>query len=327
MGRLDGKIALIVGGGADGPPNAGETLSIGNGRATAILCAREGAAVMAADRSSGAGRRDRRGDSRRGRPRRCGRLRRQRGGRLPPRRRGRRARTSARSICWSTTSASRSAAAAQHHHRAVRQDVRRQPAQPFPDDAVRGARDRQGRRRRDRQRLLAGRDSPGSGIAYEATKAALLGLSRSVAVRHARDKIRVNTILPGLINSSMVRREIGDREAARRAAHPDGPSRHAVGNRQGDRFPAFRRRFVHHRHRVNRRWRLRAGEGSRANRSAIAIRDTDEDFSLLRPVPTRARSESSSITRASHAKWSNAATRSIASRICAARASAPKSRC
>ena len=51
MGRLDGKVALIIGGGADGPPNAGETLSIGNGRATAIMCAREGAAVMVADRA------------------------------------------------------------------------------------------------------------------------------------------------------------------------------------------------------------------------------------------------------------------------------------
>jgi len=30
--------------------------------------------------------------------------------------------------------------------------------------------------------------------------------------RYARDNVRVNTILPGLINSSMVRREIGDRE-------------------------------------------------------------------------------------------------------------------
>ena len=49
MGRLDGKIALIVGGGADGPPNPGEELSIGNGRATAIMCAREGAAVVVAD--------------------------------------------------------------------------------------------------------------------------------------------------------------------------------------------------------------------------------------------------------------------------------------
>ena len=50
-------------------------------------------------------------------------------------------------------------------------------------------------------------------IPYEATKAALLGLSRSAAMTLARDKIRVNTILPGLINSTMVRREIGDREA------------------------------------------------------------------------------------------------------------------
>jgi len=52
----------------------------------------------------------------------------------------------------------------------------------------------------------------GSGLPYETTKAALLGLTRSVAVTHARDKIRVNTILPGLINSSMVRRLVGDRE-------------------------------------------------------------------------------------------------------------------
>ena len=49
MGRLDGKIVLIIGGGADGPPREGETVAIGNGRATAIQCAREGAAVMAAD--------------------------------------------------------------------------------------------------------------------------------------------------------------------------------------------------------------------------------------------------------------------------------------
>src|ERR1700683_5812230 len=51
MARLTGKVALIVGGGADGPAKAGEKLSIGNGRATAIMCAREGASVMVADRS------------------------------------------------------------------------------------------------------------------------------------------------------------------------------------------------------------------------------------------------------------------------------------
>ena len=51
MARLAGKVALIVGGGADGPAKTGDKISIGNGRATAIMCAREGAAVMVADRS------------------------------------------------------------------------------------------------------------------------------------------------------------------------------------------------------------------------------------------------------------------------------------
>jgi NAD(P)-dependent dehydrogenase (short-subunit alcohol dehydrogenase family) len=51
MGRLDGKVVLVSGGGADGPPAPGETVAIGNGRATSILCAREGASVMVTDRS------------------------------------------------------------------------------------------------------------------------------------------------------------------------------------------------------------------------------------------------------------------------------------
>lgn len=51
MKRLEGKVLLVAGGGADGPPNKGEALAIGNGRAIAILAAREGARVMVADRS------------------------------------------------------------------------------------------------------------------------------------------------------------------------------------------------------------------------------------------------------------------------------------
>ncbi|HXR37341.1 MAG TPA: SDR family NAD(P)-dependent oxidoreductase, partial [Candidatus Binataceae bacterium] len=51
MGRLEGKVVLVSGGGSDGPPKKDETVAIGNGRATAMLCAREGAAVMVADRS------------------------------------------------------------------------------------------------------------------------------------------------------------------------------------------------------------------------------------------------------------------------------------
>ena len=51
MARLDGKVVLISGGGANGPAAPGEAVAIGNGRATAILCAREGASVMVTDRS------------------------------------------------------------------------------------------------------------------------------------------------------------------------------------------------------------------------------------------------------------------------------------
>lgn len=48
-GRLAGKVLLVVGGGSDGPAADGDALAIGNGRATAMVCAREGAQVMVAD--------------------------------------------------------------------------------------------------------------------------------------------------------------------------------------------------------------------------------------------------------------------------------------
>src|SRR5271167_3301149 len=51
MGRLENKVLLVSGGGADGPPKADEPVAMGNGRATAILAAREGAAVMVVDRA------------------------------------------------------------------------------------------------------------------------------------------------------------------------------------------------------------------------------------------------------------------------------------
>jgi NAD(P)-dependent dehydrogenase (short-subunit alcohol dehydrogenase family) len=47
--RLAGKVALIIGGGAEGPPIPGDEFALGNGRATAMLCAREGASVLVAD--------------------------------------------------------------------------------------------------------------------------------------------------------------------------------------------------------------------------------------------------------------------------------------
>jgi NAD(P)-dependent dehydrogenase (short-subunit alcohol dehydrogenase family) len=213
MGRLDGKVALIVGGGADGPPNPGEPLSIGNGRATAIMCAREGAMVMVADKNPAF------------------------------------ANETASAIREEEGRADSFAADVSKEddcRHAVEEAVRRFGKLNLLVNNVGIAVGRSLlNTTTDEFNLMyevnlrshflmmrfalpemvkAGGGAivnvssvaallSGSGIAYEATKAALLGLSRSVAVRYASDNVRVNAILPGLINSSMVRREIGDREA------------------------------------------------------------------------------------------------------------------
>jgi NAD(P)-dependent dehydrogenase (short-subunit alcohol dehydrogenase family) len=213
MARLTGKVALVAGGGADGPPKPGEKLSIGNGRATAILCAREGARVMVADRklelaeetaaairAEGGGARaiatdvSVEDDCRRAveaTVREFGALHLlvnnvgiALGGRL-----------------LETSTA--------HFDTMVNVNVRGHffmMKYAVPEMAKAG-----GGAIVNVSSLAAHRSN--QAICYETTKAALLGLSRSAANSHARDKIRVNTILPGLINSSMVRRLIGDREA------------------------------------------------------------------------------------------------------------------
>ncbi|MDD9885443.1 MAG: SDR family NAD(P)-dependent oxidoreductase [Gammaproteobacteria bacterium] len=64
--------------------------------------------------------------------------------------------------------------------------------------------------------------------AYNASKAAVLGLTRSIAVEHGRDRIRCNAICPGWIDTDMLAQtfsQAGDAEAARAAIarmHPAG---------------------------------------------------------------------------------------------------------
>jgi len=213
MRRLDGKIALIVGGGADGPPKPGETLSMGNGRATAICCAREGARVMVADRSlklaeetAAAIRSD--------------------GGTANALEMD----VAKESDCRAAVEATVKAFGGLHllvnnvgiaiggrlldtsteqFDKMVAVNLRShflmmRYAVPEMKKAGGGA-------IVNVSSMAALRSN--QQISYEATKAALLGASRSAAASHARDNIRVNTILPGLINSSMVRRLVGDREA------------------------------------------------------------------------------------------------------------------
>jgi NAD(P)-dependent dehydrogenase (short-subunit alcohol dehydrogenase family) len=213
MARLTDKVALIVGGGADGPAKTGEKLSIGNGRATAILCAREGASVMVADRSlelaeqtSAAIREE--------------------GGRAE----AIAADVSIEAQCRGAVEATIKSFAKLHLlvnnvGIAVGGNLLKTTTEDFdrmlavnlrshfltmryavPEIAKSG-----GGAIVNVSSLAALRSN--SQISYEATKAALLGLGRSAAVSHARDNIRVNTILPGLIDSSMVRRLVGDRES------------------------------------------------------------------------------------------------------------------
>jgi NAD(P)-dependent dehydrogenase (short-subunit alcohol dehydrogenase family) len=212
MGRLDGKVALIVGGGADGPPNKGETLSIGNGRATAILCGREGAAVMVADRSQ-----ELAGET-------AAAIRAE-GGRADSIGADVSREDDCRHACEAAVRAFGKLnllvnnvgialggrlleTDSEQFNTMMNVNVRGQfwmmkYAVPEIIKAGGGA--------IVNVSSLAALHS-GSGLPYETTKAALLGLTRSVAVTHARDNVRANTILPGLINSSMVRRLIGDRE-------------------------------------------------------------------------------------------------------------------
>jgi NAD(P)-dependent dehydrogenase (short-subunit alcohol dehydrogenase family) len=49
--RFSGRTVLVVGGGADGPPRPGEALAMGNGRAIALRLSKEGARVAVTDRS------------------------------------------------------------------------------------------------------------------------------------------------------------------------------------------------------------------------------------------------------------------------------------
>src|SRR3546814_17412935 len=58
-------------------------------------------------------------------------------------------------------------------------------------------------------RSVAAWSSNGFALSYEASKAAQLASSRHIAARYARRGIRSNTVVLGLIDSAMARREQG----------------------------------------------------------------------------------------------------------------------
>jgi NAD(P)-dependent dehydrogenase (short-subunit alcohol dehydrogenase family) len=206
MGRLQGKVALVVGGGSDGPPDADEDLPIGNGRATAIECARAGAAVMVADRSREAA------DATANRIR-------SEGG------------SAAAVACdISDEQQCRAAVEATVHELGGLQllvnnvgisdmgAVTEVPTEEFDNVLAVNVR---GHFVTIKYALPELAKSGGAivavssiyalrtgaaGVAYDTSKAALLGLSRHVASRAASDGVRMNAVLPGIINSTMLRR-------------------------------------------------------------------------------------------------------------------------
>lgn len=212
MGRLEEKVVLVVGGGADGPPAAGEELAIGNGRAAAIACGREGAAVAVADRnleSAEATAAAIRAEGGRAEAIECDVL-------DPAQCEAAVAATvesfgSLQLLVNSVGIADLGgvvetsieefdqiqAVNVRGHLLAIRF------ALPKMIEAGGGA--------------IATISSlnalaSGAGIAYETSKAALLGLTRQVAVTTAPQGIRANVVIPGVIDSTMLRRFVGDQE-------------------------------------------------------------------------------------------------------------------
>jgi NAD(P)-dependent dehydrogenase (short-subunit alcohol dehydrogenase family) len=59
-------------------------------------------------------------------------------------------------------------------------------------------------------------------IAYHASKGAVINMTRNVAVTYAKERVRANVILPGLIDTDMVRVQDPEMNAATLALTPMG---------------------------------------------------------------------------------------------------------
>jgi NAD(P)-dependent dehydrogenase (short-subunit alcohol dehydrogenase family) len=206
MERLAGKVVLVVGGGSDGPPAAGEELAIGNGRAAAIACARAGAAVMVADRvldAAEATARQIRADGGRGAAVACDVL---EESQCAAAVRAAVAEFGALDLLVNNVGISDMGAVtdatADEIDRVLGVNVRGHALvikHALPEIA-------EGRGAIVTISSLNAVRTGGAGVAYDASKAALLGLSRHVAGTAAPLGVRSNAVLPGIIDSTMLRR-------------------------------------------------------------------------------------------------------------------------
>ena len=95
-----------------------------------------------------------------------------------------------------------------------------------------------------------------TGVAvYSATKAALDGLTRSLARELGPRNIRVNSVAPGYFESDMVKDMPAADERAHRAAHSARPAGARRGHRQRRTSSCVRSGRIRYRPDAGRRWR------------------------------------------------------------------------
>jgi NAD(P)-dependent dehydrogenase (short-subunit alcohol dehydrogenase family) len=208
--RLVGRVALVLGGGADGPSRVGEGLPMGNGRAICLALSAAGAKIAVVDRSAQSaadtvselahGGLAITADA--GDPDQC-----------------RRAVATAESEFGAVDIVVLNAAiSGQQPLRAqtvddwdLQMDVNARGSYVIAQAALEGMLAR-GRGAFVIVSSSAAMVSSGRSLAYEASKAAQLAIMRHIAVRYADRGIRANAVVLGLIDSTMVRRMFGATE-------------------------------------------------------------------------------------------------------------------
>ena len=114
-------------------------------------------------------------------------------------------------------------------------------------------------------------------VAYAASKAGLIKMSQVTAVKYAKQHVRVNTVVPGLMNTPLVTERLvkqrgdGDAEkliAATSRPGSDGAHGRCLGRGRSSGVPRLGRRKVHHGDRTGCRWRPAGPVASSPNPTA-----------------------------------------------------------